>query len=66
VAEGGAGGRVRRRQPPLRHPNLLALYQAGRIKLDELVTRTYPLEQINQGYQDMLDGINIRGVVVFD
>ena len=47
-------------------PNLLALYEAGRLKLDELVTRTYPLEQINQGYQDMLDGVNIRGVVVFD
>ena len=47
-------------------PNLLALYQAGRLKLDELVTRTYPLDQINQGYQDMLEGVNIRGVVVFD
>ena len=46
-------------------PNLLALYQAGRLKLDELVTRTYRLDQINQGYQDMLDGVNIRGVVVF-
>ncbi len=47
-------------------PNLLALYQAGRLKLDELVTRTYRLDQINQGYQDMLDGVNIRGVVIFD
>lgn len=47
-------------------PNLLALYGAGRLKLDELVTRTYLLDQINQGYQDMLDGHNIRGVVVFD
>ena len=47
-------------------PNLLALYQAGRLKLDELVTRTYRLDQINQGYQDMLDGVNIRGVLVFD
>jgi S-(hydroxymethyl)glutathione dehydrogenase/alcohol dehydrogenase len=47
-------------------PNLLALYQAGRLKLDELVTRTYRLDQINEGYQDMLDGVNIRGVLVFD
>jgi S-(hydroxymethyl)glutathione dehydrogenase/alcohol dehydrogenase len=45
-------------------PNLLAIYKAGQLKLDELITRTYPLEQINQGYQDMLDGLNIRGVVV--
>ena len=47
-------------------PNLLALYEAGRLKLDELVTRTYRLDQINEGYQDMLDGVNIRGVLVFD
>jgi S-(hydroxymethyl)glutathione dehydrogenase/alcohol dehydrogenase len=33
--------------------------------LDELITRTYLLEQINQGYRDMLDGVNIRGVVTF-
>jgi NDMA-dependent alcohol dehydrogenase len=45
-------------------PNLLDLYQSGRLKLDELVTRTYRLDQINQGYQDMLDGVNLRGVVV--
>jgi NDMA-dependent alcohol dehydrogenase len=44
-------------------PNLLALYKAGQLKLDELITRTYPLDQINQGYQDMLDGVNIRGVL---
>jgi S-(hydroxymethyl)glutathione dehydrogenase/alcohol dehydrogenase len=47
-------------------PNLLALYKSGQLKLDELITRTYTLDQINQGYQDMLDGVNIRGVVAFD
>ncbi len=47
-------------------PNLLALYRSGLLKLDELVTRTYRLDQINQGYQDMLDGVNIRGVITFD
>jgi S-(hydroxymethyl)glutathione dehydrogenase/alcohol dehydrogenase len=44
-------------------PNLLALYREGKLKLDELITRSYPLDQINQGYQDMLDGVNIRGVL---
>ncbi|WP_156761597.1 NDMA-dependent alcohol dehydrogenase [Microbacterium karelineae] len=44
-------------------PRLLGLYQAGKLKLDELVTRTYALEDVNQGYQDMLDGKNIRGVI---
>jgi NDMA-dependent alcohol dehydrogenase len=47
-------------------PNLLSLYRSGQLMLDELITRTYPLDQINQGYQDMLDGVNIRGVVTFE
>ncbi|WP_448004857.1 NDMA-dependent alcohol dehydrogenase [Agromyces bauzanensis] len=44
-------------------PRLLSLYQSGDLKLDELVTRTYRLEDVNQGYQDMNDGKNIRGVI---
>jgi NDMA-dependent alcohol dehydrogenase len=44
-------------------PRLLALYDAGKLKLDELITRTYTLDQINEGYQDMRDGRNIRGVI---
>ena len=47
-------------------PRLLGLYQDGQLMLDELVTRTYTLDEINQGYQDMRDGKNIRGVIVFD
>jgi NDMA-dependent alcohol dehydrogenase len=47
-------------------PNLLGLYKSGQLKLDELITRTYRLDQINQGYQDMLDGVNIRGVIAFE
>jgi S-(hydroxymethyl)glutathione dehydrogenase/alcohol dehydrogenase len=45
-------------------PNLLSMYREGQLKLDELITKTYPLEDINQGYQDMRDGKNIRGVVL--
>ena len=44
-------------------PRLLALYEAGKLKLDELITRTYTLDQINEGCQDMRDGRNIRGVI---
>jgi S-(hydroxymethyl)glutathione dehydrogenase/alcohol dehydrogenase len=44
-------------------PRLLQLYRTGQLKLDELVTRTYTLDEINQGYQDMHDGRNIRGVI---
>ena len=46
-------------------PKLLGLYRSGKLKLDELVTRTYSLDEINQGYQDMRDGKNIRGVIVY-
>jgi len=45
-------------------PRLLSMYREGLIKLDELVTKTYPLEDINQGYADMRAGTNLRGVVV--
>lgn len=45
---------------------LLRLYDAGRLKLDELATRRYRLDQINQGYADMVNGEIIRGVIVHD
>jgi S-(hydroxymethyl)glutathione dehydrogenase/alcohol dehydrogenase len=43
---------------------MLDLYQAGKLKLDELVTSRYSLDQVNQGYADLVAGKNIRGVVV--
>ncbi len=46
-------------------PALLSLYQEGQLKLDGLVTTKYALEDINQGYQDMRDGKNIRGMIVY-
>jgi NDMA-dependent alcohol dehydrogenase len=46
-------------------PRLLGLYQEGKLKLDELITNTYKLNDINQGYQDMRDGKNIRGMVMY-
>jgi len=47
-------------------PRMLDLYRAGRLKLDELVTARYRLEEVNQGYQDMLEGRNVRGVLIHD
>jgi alcohol dehydrogenase (nicotinoprotein) len=44
-------------------PRMVELYQSGDLKLDELITTTYTLDQVNQGYQDLLDGKNIRGVI---
>jgi alcohol dehydrogenase (nicotinoprotein) len=45
-------------------PKILGLYQSGDIKLDEIITRTYTLDQVNEGYDDLLEGKNVRGVVV--
>jgi NDMA-dependent alcohol dehydrogenase len=44
-------------------PRLLDLYNKGQLKLDELITREYALEDVNQGYEDMRNGINIRGLI---
>jgi S-(hydroxymethyl)glutathione dehydrogenase/alcohol dehydrogenase len=41
------------------------MYALGELKLDELITREYTLDEINQGYEDMLSGLNIRGVIRF-
>ena len=41
------------------------MYQTGQLKLDELITTTYTLEDINEGYADMHAGKNIRGVIVY-
>ena len=47
-------------------PLLLGLYKRGKLNLDDLITKTYSLAQINVGYADMHAGRNLRGVVVFD
>jgi Zn-dependent alcohol dehydrogenase len=46
-------------------PRMLELYRAGHLKLDELRTTTYGLDDIARGYEDMHAGKNIRGVVVY-
>lgn len=47
-------------------PKLVGLYKSGLLKIDEMITTTYKLEDINTGYQDMVDGKNIRGVITYD
>lgn len=46
-------------------PHLLQLYRLGHLDLDSMVTSRYQLKDINAGYQDMRDGKNIRGVIVY-
>lgn len=44
---------------------LLDLYKAGKIRLTELITKRYSLEEINQGLQDLEAGKNIRGMIIY-
>jgi NDMA-dependent alcohol dehydrogenase len=52
--------------PRLDIPRLIGLYRDGLLDLEGMVTRTYSLDDINEGYRDMHEGRNIRGVVTFD
>jgi S-(hydroxymethyl)glutathione dehydrogenase/alcohol dehydrogenase len=47
-------------------PKMVELYQSGDLKLDELITTTYTLDEVNQGYEDLVAGKNIRGVIKYD
>ena len=47
-------------------PRFLKMYTQGQLKLDELITTTYTLDEVNQGYDDMEAGKNMRGVITFN
>src|SRR5207344_1781641 len=47
-------------------PKILGLYQAGDLKLDEIITQTYTLDQVNEGYDDLMAGKNVRGVIIHE
>lgn len=47
-------------------PLLLDLYMAGKLKLNELISKEYRLDQVNIAFQSMLSGDVARGVIVFD
>jgi S-(hydroxymethyl)glutathione dehydrogenase/alcohol dehydrogenase len=51
--------------PRVQIPRLLKLYEAGMLEVDDLITNEYTIENVQQGYDDLEAGINIRGVVRF-
>jgi S-(hydroxymethyl)glutathione dehydrogenase/alcohol dehydrogenase len=51
--------------PRIDMPRLLDLYLDGKLKLDELVTRTYPLDEINSAFEAMEKGEVARSVIKF-
>jgi S-(hydroxymethyl)glutathione dehydrogenase/alcohol dehydrogenase len=52
-------------QPREDFHRILALYGAGQLKLDELITRTYGIEEAPEAFRDLAAGRNARGVVLF-
>jgi S-(hydroxymethyl)glutathione dehydrogenase/alcohol dehydrogenase len=46
-------------------PRLWELHRAGRLKLGELVTGTYRLDEVNRAFADLADGVNARGMIRF-
>jgi len=46
-------------------PRIFEHYQRGEMRLDELLSRTYPLEKLGEAMDDMLSGRNEKGVILF-
>ena len=51
-------------RPQVDMPALLRHYAAGRLLLDEMITRTYPIEGVHAAFADMLNGRNAKGVLL--
>jgi S-(hydroxymethyl)glutathione dehydrogenase / alcohol dehydrogenase len=53
-------------RPNIDLPKLQKLYLAGKLQLDEMISKRYPLEALPQAFEDMEAGEVARGVLVFD
>ena len=53
-------------RPSIDFPALLRLYRQGRLKLDEMVTRTYTLDELGRAFEDMHRGVNAKGVLLME
>jgi S-(hydroxymethyl)glutathione dehydrogenase/alcohol dehydrogenase len=51
--------------PRVDFPRMLGLYMSGRLKLEELITRRYSIDEAPQAFADLQAGKNARGVIVF-
>ena len=53
-------------RPHIEFPRLLGLYKAGKLRLDELITRRFPLEEVNAAFEVLGKGEVARSVLYFD
>lgn len=52
--------------PRVYFPNLVELYSAGKLKLNQMITGKFPLDRINGAFEDLPNGIGVRSIIVFD
>ena len=53
-------------QPKITFNRILNLYKMGKLRLDELISRTYPLEEVNEAFVAMGNGEVARSTLSFD
>jgi alcohol dehydrogenase len=46
-------------------PRYIALYQAGRLPVDRLITHRLSLDEINEGFDRLAAGAAVRQVILF-
>ena len=53
-------------RPQIDFPIMMDLYEKGDLLIDEMITRTYQIEELQTAFDDMLAGKNAKGVILFD
>ena len=46
-------------------PRLLGFYETGQLDLDKMCSRTYSIDEVHQGFEDLVEGRNIRGIILY-
>jgi S-(hydroxymethyl)glutathione dehydrogenase/alcohol dehydrogenase len=62
VVRGSSYGSARTREDL---PRLVSLYQAGKLRVDELITHRYALEEADEAFRALASGELARGLIVF-
>jgi S-(hydroxymethyl)glutathione dehydrogenase/alcohol dehydrogenase len=62
VIRGSIYGSARTRED---FPRMVELYLAGKLRLDDLITRRYSIDEANEGFRDLASGALARGLIVF-
>jgi S-(hydroxymethyl)glutathione dehydrogenase/alcohol dehydrogenase len=53
-------------RPQIDFPDIIDLYEDGQLLLEEMITRTYSLNELNKAFDDLLNGRNAKGVITFE